>query len=491
MPSKLITIPEMIDLALGQSQHNIVNFSILHSLLHLMVRQLDFQNVRVEFGNSSPERNDQIITNKSDGLQLKEVEEIETRNDFNGGIKSTEDDVRYVISIPDKGHDVYINSENFVKSNVNLNQKLAIMSNDVKHNVGSENQGHEETIKKNNNDIEAKPIFQSGLKNSYFPSINNQNYRKSNEFSTNQIQQSKNFNPVIITEKLQNLTNRSVDLESITKQLQSSNHEQELQYQQIMKILNKINLPDMNSTLKSIKCSLVQFNERINTINSKNNIINQQLNDTLSEIKLLTQPIFTDIEINFLKSLPTTIPQLTDSIDHLNQQKVDLTLFQSVDSSAQKIFKFENEFIVAMTEIQQMLDAKFDKAHVDLLKNFLKEQLLSYQNRLYYISSLICDEAAGTTHRLLRNVHCLSCGKHVVQRCCEDPLLPKMQSAIPQKPLENLSLRFVGGSHTKITREDRVPEKCVLSLQSQPKNCSRAVMIEGNDGKLYYGDLDE
>lgn len=118
MTSNLITLPQMVDLALGQNQHNIVNFSVLHSLLHLIIRHMNFQSTRVEFADQNAEMIGELIQNVSanaGSLHVKEYEVVQNqigydiKKTIDGGENKKEDEIKYVISIEDGRHDSIAN----------------------------------------------------------------------------------------------------------------------------------------------------------------------------------------------------------------------------------------------------------------------------------------------------------------------------------------------------------------------------------------------
>lgn len=49
MPSMMIDVPQMIDLALGTPEIGVVNFNVLHALLHIITNNLKLNSARVEF----------------------------------------------------------------------------------------------------------------------------------------------------------------------------------------------------------------------------------------------------------------------------------------------------------------------------------------------------------------------------------------------------------------------------------------------------------
>ncbi|XP_030754393.1 uncharacterized protein LOC115881156 isoform X2 [Sitophilus oryzae] len=63
----LISLPQMVDLALNSPEVGIVNFTVLHSLLHVIVNQLDLGEVNVEFRGSDSERLQNYISTARPG----------------------------------------------------------------------------------------------------------------------------------------------------------------------------------------------------------------------------------------------------------------------------------------------------------------------------------------------------------------------------------------------------------------------------------------
>ncbi|XP_076270897.1 uncharacterized protein LOC143202861 isoform X2 [Rhynchophorus ferrugineus] len=63
----IISLPQMVDLALNSPEVGIVNFTVLHSLLHVIVNQLDLGEINVEFRGSDSERLQNYIATAKPG----------------------------------------------------------------------------------------------------------------------------------------------------------------------------------------------------------------------------------------------------------------------------------------------------------------------------------------------------------------------------------------------------------------------------------------
>ncbi|XP_060523196.1 uncharacterized protein LOC132700092 [Cylas formicarius] len=63
----VISLPQMVDLALNSPEVGVVNFTVLHSLLHVIVNQLDLGDCNVEFRGSDSERLQNYISTAKPG----------------------------------------------------------------------------------------------------------------------------------------------------------------------------------------------------------------------------------------------------------------------------------------------------------------------------------------------------------------------------------------------------------------------------------------
>lgn len=234
-----------------------------------------------------------------------------------------------------------------------------------------------------------------------------------------------------------------------------------------------------NEAITQLRVSLEDFNQKFEI----------KLNDYLVESKETIRKL----EIS-LQALESRMNDLTGSLrkglDGLENRTDDgfrkIKTFHSntvleiekSDNCVTKILSLETEFIKTMTEVQDMMDAKFDKYQVPMLKRYLWSKLTKIQDKLDTIGNSVFDDAAGTAMRLSRN--CLSCGISKNQRYQELnnglPKLPQLQRSIGQgqqqplryqppqrdkgdRNLTSKTRRFCGGSHTVLTPNERVMKK--------------------------------
>lgn len=102
----------------------------------------------------------------------------------------------------------------------------------------------------------------------------------------------------------------------------------------------------------------------------------------------------------------------------------------------------------AVTEIQEMLDAKLDKCSVGSVKQFIQLSIAGLEEK---IAKVDCPKslAAGTTIRIYKDLNCVSCGESVIQGGTSSLSQPKLQSRKNDTKLETkASTRDCEGVHT-------------------------------------------
>ncbi|KAF2896223.1 hypothetical protein ILUMI_09953 [Ignelater luminosus] len=76
--SVMVSLPQMVDLALNCPEVGVVNFNILHSLLHVVIQQVDLLECKVEFRGNDSERVQGLIATSKPGPSLNLTEYIVT-----------------------------------------------------------------------------------------------------------------------------------------------------------------------------------------------------------------------------------------------------------------------------------------------------------------------------------------------------------------------------------------------------------------------------
>lgn len=79
-----------------------------------------------------------------------------------------------------------------------------------------------------------------------------------------------------------------------------------------------------------------------------------------------------------------------------------------------RLNSLQEDLVKAVTEIQEMLDAKLDKGSVDMLKKFIQDSISNLKEK---IEKVDCPKslAAGTTIKIYKDLNCVSCGDNVIQ----------------------------------------------------------------------------
>ncbi|KAK4874929.1 hypothetical protein RN001_014289 [Aquatica leii] len=76
--SVMLSLPQMVDLALNSPEVGSVNFNILHSLLHVLIQQVDLLETKVEFKGNDSERVQNLMKKSSTGPSLNLTEYMVT-----------------------------------------------------------------------------------------------------------------------------------------------------------------------------------------------------------------------------------------------------------------------------------------------------------------------------------------------------------------------------------------------------------------------------
>lgn len=142
-------------------------------------------------------------------------------------------------------------------------------------------------------------------------------------------------------------------------------------------------------------------------------------------------------------------------------QAFDESLETFQDAVCARLESYQNDLVNAMTEIQEMLDAKLDKCFVPDLKNFIQKTLHELEEK---IEGLDCEKAlaAGAAKKIFKDLICVSCGENVIQGDISKPTQSKLTKVIVTDPRSINMLRLVtpkrlcGGSHTIMKPIERV-----------------------------------
>ena len=167
--------------------------------------------------------------------------------------------------------------------------------------------------------------------------------------------------------------------------------------------------------------------------------------------------IFEEFQKHFTSNLNEEIDKVRTEISG-ESAKLTGEMTEMKESICEKIQKCERDLVDCMTEIQEMLNAKFNKCDFLEWENYLSDELSRIEEK---IDNVECKRAvaAGITKKIFKDINCVSCGERVIQ--IDDVSPPQMMiKNTPQEQLflENtkLSSRLCGGKHTIITPSERV-----------------------------------
>lgn len=131
------------------------------------------------------------------------------------------------------------------------------------------------------------------------------------------------------------------------------------------------------------------------------------------------------------------------------------------DSVCARLESYQNDLVSAMTEVQEMLDAKLDKCFVPDLKRFIQNTLDGLEKK---IDNVDCQKAlaAGAAKRIFKDLICVSCGENVIQGDTMKTTPAKLTKEIcgdlkgDAKRRLATPKRMCGGSHTVLKPIEKV-----------------------------------
>lgn len=171
----------------------------------------------------------------------------------------------------------------------------------------------------------------------------------------------------------------------------------------------------------------------------------------------------------------------------LNRQLSDLRSAITEEYTTQ-YSKFNAVFMETMQEVQDMLDAKVDKLCIPPLKQYIANELHGFRKHLEMFAQEfgMIPDAAGT--QVIRNVNCISCQRTVNQKDREKQPVPLMDRSRPLKFVQTSNdtdkHRNYGGHNTKTTANERIFRNSnIVTGQSIPQH--EYTTKCGTDGKIY------
>lgn len=468
MPEETIvlSLPQMVDLALKGPEVGNVNFNILHSLLHVLVKQVNLVEYKVQFKGNDCKRVRNLVaatfTNGTPNFEQQEAPEA-----YEQELQVIEDDdAKQIIEFEGIGAPSR-------KELHSLLQEIEI----IKGNVA-------ELL-----DLPKNSTLINALKNSnQLPTPLQDMYRILNL--------SKRLDALEETmtkfaQLMEEITNNSMVAKSLNERVQvledKANDEYEFRFNELE--AKFLEYKDFMSTVDN------SFNFQVNTLQEHLCELEKEIGEIVEKINACcpggdtgglqrgNQELYNKIlvmqeEIEKLTTKATQLMEENDSrqrhMDSLLEQiellkkdkagredledalanKADICavvrkvshdqfdaacddLSRNIEETLKKLLEQERLWQQALADIQEEIGNKLDKVELSSLQDFVQNKLKMLQERLKALAALKIDtEAAGVKSKYLRKVNCISCDKDVVIRKETDPsLMPPAPSLPPTKSM--------------------------------------------------------
>lgn len=203
-------------------------------------------------------------------------------------------------------------------------------------------------------------------------------------------------------------------------------------------------IKSLEDQFNNLKCKCTEDSFEENIFASFRARIKQELEDMLATAEAETE--------TFTKSQKNTLDNLQE----------DMKAFEVI--TCERLESYKKDFVSCMNEIQITLNSKLDKFFVPELKHYLKEMILSLEEK---IKQLDFNKAlaAGVTKKIFKDLNCVSCSENVIQADVRHPTLAMMSAntantpqnaSIDELQLLKLQTRLCGGKHTVTTPKERI-----------------------------------
>ncbi|XP_011868443.1 PREDICTED: uncharacterized protein LOC105562312 [Vollenhovia emeryi] len=187
---------------------------------------------------------------------------------------------------------------------------------------------------------------------------------------------------------------------------------------------------DMQATEKTSDVNINKLVAKVQGIETDMEKIGQAMNRLLDDREKQETDISTLLEqIEFLKTVKANKEDLEDALadkadTHIVNRKVSHDKFDAacddlargLEEAIDKLSKQESIWQQALDEVQNEIAAKMDKDEMMPLKDFVNSKLKSLQEKLKIMIEARREIEAAGTKKLLRDVQCISCDKDVVMR---------------------------------------------------------------------------
>lgn len=305
-----------------------------------------------------------------------------------------------------------------------------------------------------------------------------------------------------------------------SQQKPQSHHEQQNQ-------LNGID--NLYSNLEGVRVDLESIMEQVGSL-----VIDQDVtNGTICKFDATINQILSakvdreEFEDLLAEKADYNLLQKKVSCDQFDATKKDLS--EALCEAISRLNDQQQKWGTTIDDILLMIETKLDKTELSPLEEQINGKFQAIQERVKVLASIErTPEAAGTKTKFLRDVNCISCDHDAIMRLEEPQSVPKQDAMYPTKSMKpflsydldnvrkemknlessknllhfevfnnekkiqnlkqpHLCARYCGGSHTKISTEERVQKTKFNRSWGGAPTTESDFLIQGNDGTLYKG----
>lgn len=201
----------------------------------------------------------------------------------------------------------------------------------------------------------------------------------------------------------------------------------------------------MQDTIESHSRNIFDKNEIVDSMQAELKAFRSQLTDCRNSLDNFQckcddadfiEELFDRFHERVAEEFKDHLTAIKDEFENLRAEQCDEQAKLTSEMTALKeliceqLKTYERDLVKCMTEIQEMLNAKFNKCDVVKLEIFLTDKLSKLDEK---IENLECKRAiaAGCTKKIFKDINCISCGDIVIQ--IDDVASPPQCSLKAQK----------------------------------------------------------
>lgn len=483
MAPLLISLPQMVDMALTTPEPGCINLTVLHALLHILVRAGQFDGHRVEFCGDTAAYLEAVIAK----IPVQSSVSIDEFRIVHGDAEQQ----------PDKRLQVLATSIPAVVKTV--------LSVDAMHDGQAAETGATMPVGFSLRPMEIVSVGDLGALQSHVSSINDRlNAAQPSEFDNGDDEEADDLSmsdslDQIQSEILERETNYTSDhskgphedIASTIKSKNGNSFEQSPSQHFVPSPMVNPQLDGITDSFSQSEDIEFMLNDRLTADAEQLAPIASQTSGVQAKIDELTQKLMSacantadltkrldDLlrhNVSREKVYEAELGQLTADFQayarRLDNTEVTFTALidHGVQFAEQTLHQQQELFLNTMIEVQQQLDAKVDRYSIPALKQWLIDQLAVFEESLDGFRRMygMIPDAAGAL--MIHNVQCVSCQRPAMQRDREAP---------PAAPVTTLTSK----------RVDRAFECRPMPTVTVSRTPTAYELSQGTDGRMYRTD---